>query len=85
MEDKYTWLTNKETIEKSEAVGSGIINLDLTDPSTPWENKTFNFIGIYSKNTINYLICDLACTMYDFTLIPIYDTLGEDATLFAFN
>lgn len=43
------------------------------------------FIGIYAKTSLNFHLVDIACTLYGITIIPIYDTLGEEATLFAFS
>ncbi len=45
----------------------------------------FKFIGFYSKNTVNYFLADIGCCLYNITSIPIYDTLGEEATQFAFD
>lgn len=62
-----------------------MINLDLLSEEHTWNNHTMNFIGIYAKNSLNFLLVDMACTLYGITIIPIYDTLGEQATLFAFS
>lgn len=40
----------------------------------------FRFIGIYSKNNLEYFINDIGCCIYNITIVPIYDTLGEEAT-----
>ena len=34
------------------------------------------FIGIYSKNRLEWLITDFACTLFGLTSVPLYDTLG---------
>lgn len=59
--------------------------MDLVDEINEWNDYSLRFVGIYSKNTVNYLISDVACVCYGLTVVPIYDTLGEEATLFAFN
>lgn len=42
-------------------------------------------VGVYSKNCLEYLTLDVACCFYGLTIVPIYDTLGEEATKFAFE
>lgn len=59
--------------------------MDLLTLRSDWQNINFKFIGIYSKNTVRYLTIDIACGIYGITSIPIYDTLGEEATNFAFK
>lgn len=53
--------------------------------NTEWQHRPFEFIGIYSKNTLNYLISEIACVIYGITIVPIYDTLGEDSTVYIFE
>jgi long-chain acyl-CoA synthetase len=42
-------------------------------------------IAIYGPNTINWLLTDIACIMYNICSVPIYDTLGEEACEFMFK
>jgi long-chain acyl-CoA synthetase len=83
--NEVEWFTNRQFREQAEAIGSGLINLRLVPEINEWNNMTLKFAGLYSKNTLEYLLFDVACTMYGVTVVPIYDTLGEEATLFAFN
>lgn len=34
------------------------------------------FIGIYAKNRVEWLITDMACSLFGLTSVPLYDTLG---------
>ena len=43
------------------------------------------FAGFYSKNTVNFMISDIGSCIQNITAVPIYDTLGEEATDFAFE
>lgn len=79
------WFTNGQIRFKYEAIGSGLIELNMVPKISEWNNMTFNFVGVYSKNNLEYVMLDLACIFYAFTIVPIYDTLGEEATLFAFD
>lgn len=42
-------------------------------------------VGFYSSNNFNYFIADIACGMYNFTAVPIYDTHGEEGTKHIFE
>lgn len=84
-ENKYSWLNVQEVFEKSQDLGSGLINLNLIENINEWNNYELKFIGIYSKNSLNYFLTDIGCCIYNITTIPIYDTLGEEATQFAFD
>lgn len=85
LEKKYTWLTVKETFARAEKIGSGLINLKLVKEINEWRNYALKFVGIYSKNTINYFLADIGSCIQGVTIVPIYDTLGEEATEFAFS
>lgn len=34
------------------------------------------FVGIYAKNRVEWLITDMACSLFGLTSVPLYDTLG---------
>lgn len=40
------------------------------------------FLGIWAKNREEWVFTDMACALYGFTSVPIYDTLGEQAVTF---
>ncbi len=40
-------------------------------------------IGIYSKNRPEWNLVDMACALYGYTSIPLYDTLGPDSISYA--
>ena len=46
---------------------------------------SLKFVGVYSKNSPEWIILDAACCLYGLTTVPIYDTLGEEATEFMFQ
>ena len=80
-----TWYTNNYVLEESQAIGSGLLGYGLVNPITEWRNMTFMFVGVYAKNSLEYILFDIGCSIYGLTLVPIYDTLGEEATIFAFS
>lgn len=69
----------------SENFGRGLLDLGLVPWKEEYRNFKLRFVGIYAKNSYKYFIQDFACVMYNFVSVPIYDTLGEEATLFAFE
>ena len=84
-EEKITYITNGELLEEAEKIGSGMISLESAPEVKEWNNLSLCCAGIYAKNSYEYLQFDIACTLYGITIVPIYDTLGEEATIFAFN
>ena len=38
------------------------------------------FVGIYSRNRLETFIVDIGCCIQNIVIVPIYDTLGEEAT-----
>jgi long-chain acyl-CoA synthetase len=38
--------------------------------------QPMRLIGIYSRNRMEWMLVDLACCMYGFVTVPLYDTLG---------
>ena len=80
-ESKYTWYKTEDVFHKASMIGSGLINLKLVSLT----EDNYKFCGFYAQNSLNYILCDIACILYGITVVPIYDTLGETATQFAFN
>jgi long-chain acyl-CoA synthetase len=83
--DVISWYSNEWVLQESEAFGSGLLNLGLIKEINEWNNLPMKFCGIYSKNCLEYFLFDIACSIYGIASVPIYDTLGEEATFFAFN
>ena len=85
LEDEFTWLTYGEVEERVKALGSGILNLNLTEEKAQFRDYHLRFVGIYSKNSLQWGTIDVTNIMYNFVTMPIYDTLGEEATEHMFN
>ena len=82
---KFTFLSVREIFEKAEAIGSGLKNLGLINEICEWNDMNFKFMGMYGKNTLNYFLSDIALCIYGITIIPLYDTLGEEAINYTFE
>lgn len=85
LEDKFRWYSTGDVKRNATALGSGLINLDLVEEKAQFQNFKINFVGIYAKNSIEWMLIDIANTLYNFTTMPIYDTLGEEATEYMFD
>lgn len=78
--NEITLVSNKQFLDKAEQIGSGIMNLNLVSEANEWRNMKLQFAGIYAKSSFEYLLFDVACCLFNITIIPIYDTLGAEAT-----
>lgn len=85
LQDIFTWKSKKEVKTIAEQLASGFVALNLYNVNNEWEGKEMRMAAVYSKNTVNYLLIDIAMTMQGITNVPIYDTLGEEATELIFN
>ncbi|KAF6019145.1 hypothetical protein EB796_022562 [Bugula neritina] len=73
-----TWFTYKQVLERVAHVGCGLRKLGLK-PS----NETL--VGMFSKNRIEMMLTQLACYQHSMVIVPMYDTLGEDALIHIVN
>jgi long-chain acyl-CoA synthetase len=80
LEERFEWETYGEVGELVEALGSGFINLGLLEEKAQYRDYKLKFMAIYGKNSREWILVDSACCMYNIVTVPIYDTLGEDAT-----
>jgi long-chain acyl-CoA synthetase len=44
-----------------------------------------DMLGIFSKNREEWLMVEYADFLYNFTSVPLYDTLGEEAFKFVLD
>lgn len=47
--------------------------------------ENYAFVGVHAKNRTEWMIADIACSMYGFINVPFYDTLGEDTITYILN
>lgn len=79
LSQEFTFMTYKEVEQKARHLGSGIINLGLTKEKAQFQDYKIRFVSIYSANTVEWILTDIANVLYNFTTLPIYDTLGDEA------
>ncbi|XP_071107343.1 long-chain-fatty-acid--CoA ligase 5-like [Haliotis cracherodii] len=75
---EYEWLSYNEVYEKARAFGSGLLHKGVK----PGKDS---FIGIYSKNKIEWTVAEQANNMFSMVTVPLYDTLGIQACIYIIN
>ena len=49
------------------------------------EGRRLRMVGIYGKNSEEWVMVDLACLCSDVTSVTLYDTLGVESTEYIIN
>lgn len=75
-EDEYSWLTYAEVASARNALGSGLLALGV---------RPKDRVGLYSHNSVDWMIMDTAIHAYGMTSVPLYDTLGPDTVEYISN
>ncbi|XP_055934302.1 long-chain-fatty-acid--CoA ligase 1-like isoform X1 [Argiope bruennichi] len=75
---EYAWASYKEVIERSSNVASGLVHIGM-------EPGQSSFIGIYSQNSVEWILTEQACYNQSTVIVPLYDTLGPHACTFIIN
>lgn len=42
----------------------------------------YKILGVYGKNSIDWVLAEQSCNAYNFSICPVYDTLGADSVEF---
>eukprot|EP01133_Synstelium_polycarpum_P014356 gene14356-16940_t len=71
--DNFEFITYGEYIKRCEALFQGLCELGITPKSK---------IGIFSRNRLEWLICQGACFMQSNIIVSFYETLGVDSLAF---
>jgi long-chain acyl-CoA synthetase len=79
-EDKFTFLKYGEVKIFSQNFIHNLKLLNLVEPFDFGPDEGFHkFFGIYSKNSVEWLVSDFACQMDSITVVTLYNTLGDAA------
>ena len=84
-EDKFTWISYEDALEKVIAFAKGATLLDFSPDFHSDRDGDFKFLGIYSRNRIEWVLGYLGAHAYSGTIVTIYDTLGDIAIEFIIN
>ncbi len=82
---KFTFRTYGKVFEAAERIGSCLVNENMVDLNEDDKERPMKFVGFYSKNVLELYVADIGCCLQNLTIIPFYDTLGEDANEFIFE
>ena len=80
--DKYIWKTYEEVYNESLLFARGVDKMGLCPKVTTEYDGEFKFLGIYSRNRVEWMIADLGSHANSVTVVTIYDTLGDQAIEF---
>lgn len=75
----YIFKTYQEVYDIALTLGSGMINNEMVPVLSEFRDYKIQFVGIFAKNREEYMICDLACILFGFTSVALYDTFGVDS------
>jgi long-chain acyl-CoA synthetase len=51
----------------------------LVETIKEYKDYELKLIAVYAKNREEWILLDEACSLYNMTVVPIYDTLGPEA------
>ena len=80
--NKYVEKTFPEVTSISRNLGSGILNLSLETREKIENIPDLAKIAVYSKNREEWMLVDIACVLYRLQIVSLYDSLGEQASVF---
>lgn len=81
----YEYSTYSQVRTTALNISSGIINV-VEKHVNGLEPHTQQYtVGLYGPNSRNWVTTDLACAFTALTSVPLYDTLGPDATKYIIN
>ncbi|GFQ88898.1 long-chain-fatty-acid--CoA ligase 1 [Trichonephila clavata] len=77
-DSSYTFITYNEVLERIKNFSAGLVHLGMK----PGQET---FVGIYSRNSPEWVITEHACFRQSAILVPLYDTLGPNACSYIIN
>ncbi|KAK1932979.1 fatty acyl-CoA synthetase family protein [Babesia divergens] len=81
---EYSFMSYREVENLVQKFGSGLLTLDTIDRvviNAP-EPVDAMMLGVYGANSVEWLICEQAANAFGFTIVPIYDTIGEESIIY---
>ncbi|MBN3297891.1 long-chain-fatty-acid--CoA ligase 6 [Amia ocellicauda] len=76
--EPYQWISYNEVCEQAQVLGSGL----LSRGCQPGPQQV---IGIFAQNRPEWVIAELACYTFSMAVVPLYDTLGQEAMVHILN
>lgn len=85
---EYSFKTYGEIKNEIEILASALYQFENIEPNIFTDNGEYDkmkILGIWSKNRIEWLTTDFACSAIDFVTVPIYDTMGINSVKYIFQ
>lgn len=82
--DRFEFESYERVEERSRHLGSGIMSLVNVKRCKPLNANDF-VVAILSHNSLEWVLCDIACQAYSLTNTALYDTLGPEASEYIMN
>jgi len=73
LKSPYKWSTYNEIKQRATNFGSGLVGMVGCQASND------QFLGIYAKNMIEWVVAEKGSLFYSMVLVPMYNTLGDQA------
>ncbi|XP_027693198.1 long-chain-fatty-acid--CoA ligase 1 isoform X2 [Vombatus ursinus] len=74
----YEWISYKEVADKAECVGSALLQKG-------YKASPDQYFGIFAQNRPEWVIVEQSCYTYSMVVVPLYDTLGNEAITYVIN
>uniref|UniRef100_G3W0W9 Arachidonate--CoA ligase n=1 Tax=Sarcophilus harrisii TaxID=9305 RepID=G3W0W9_SARHA len=74
----YEWISYKEVADKAEYVGSALLQKG-------YKPSPDQYFGIFAQNRPEWVIIEQGCYAYSMVVVPLYDTLGNEAITYIIN
>ncbi|XP_031548889.1 long-chain-fatty-acid--CoA ligase 1-like [Actinia tenebrosa] len=71
----YQWMSYSQIHERAANLGCGLLELGC-------QSSQETYIGVWSKNCVEWFLTDMGCQMFSMVTVPIYDTHGPDACIY---
>ena len=82
LKNEYEWLTFDDVYKSCSDFAKGLLHLKLCPDYHSENDGDFKFLGIYSRNKLEWYLSLLGAHAIGVTIVTIYDTLGEKAIEF---
>ncbi|KMZ84644.1 long-chain-fatty-acid-CoA ligase [Plasmodium vivax Brazil I] len=85
---EYSFKTYGEIKNEIEILASALYQFETIEPNTFTDNGAYDklkILGIWSKNRVEWLTTDYACSAIDYVTVPIYDTMGINSVKYIFQ
>ncbi|EGR28828.1 hypothetical protein IMG5_168640 [Ichthyophthirius multifiliis] len=76
---KYQYVKYNQVYNEAKALGSAVQQMKLFNEIHEYKDFKMKIIGIYSKNRTEWNVTDMACVLYGYTTVPLYDTFGSES------